>query len=240
MDQLASIGVAFQDQFIEKIFEQNCQYYENPPNTPITLSSIFSRKPWKQWATTSVYEKHRLIRPWGLGELYESETGIWLLGGKKTRTPGQYMRADPDTALPTHEPMVNTNERIHSSVRIRLDLDGLDLNDVGLYKCPALLKKGPWDLRQVRIKVYDPIGRNSNWGPASERNEARGDDLRWVWEYAGPDEDAPRVKMMIEENMGPYERQLLLLNKGKIPHLRRLLVPRARIERCGGGEILLP
>jgi hypothetical protein len=53
--------------------------------------------------------------------------------------------------------MTSTNERIHSSVRIRLELEGLGLNDIGLYKCPALLRKGPWRLSQVRIKVDDPI-----------------------------------------------------------------------------------
>jgi hypothetical protein len=41
------------------------------------------------------------------------------------------------------------------------------------------------------------------------------DDLRWVWEYAGPEENEPRDRLLIEENLGPYERKLLLLNKGK-------------------------
>ena len=157
MDQLASIGVAFQDEYIDQVFEENLQYYENPPNTPKTLSSIFSRRPWKQWAIKSVYEKHRPVRPWGLGEIYESEQGLWLIGGKHIRTPGLYKRADPDDGTETNVPMTHTNERIHSSVRIRLELEGLGLNDVGLYKCPALLKEGPWRLSQVRIKVDDPI-----------------------------------------------------------------------------------
>jgi hypothetical protein len=122
MDQLASIGVAFQDEFIDQVFDQNVQYYETPPKT--TISSVFSRRE-KQWAIREVYEKHKPVRPFGLGQIYESETGIWLLAGKKCRTPGLYTRADPDTGVPTDEPLTHTNERIHSCVRIRLDLEGL-------------------------------------------------------------------------------------------------------------------
>jgi len=75
MDQLASIGVAFKDDYIDQIFAENVRYYYNPPKTPTTLSSIFSRPPQKQWAIESVYEKHVPVRPWALGEIYESETG---------------------------------------------------------------------------------------------------------------------------------------------------------------------
>lgn len=111
--------------------------------------------------------------------------------------------------------MVNTNERIHSSVRIRLDLDGLDLDDKGLYRCPALLVKGPWELRQVHIKVRDAIPLTATWGPNAPPSADIDDGMRWVWEYAGPEDGAPKIRMMVEEKLGPYERQLLLLNKGK-------------------------
>jgi hypothetical protein len=122
MDQFASIGVAFQDEFIDQVFDQNVQYYENPPKT--TITNAFSRRE-KQWAIREVYEKHKPVRPFGLGQIYESETGIWLLAGKQCRTPGLYTRADPDTGMLTDEPLTHTNERIHSCVRIRLDLEGL-------------------------------------------------------------------------------------------------------------------
>ena len=150
---------------------------------------------------------------WGLGEIYSSETGVWLIAGKKTRTPGLYKRSDQD-GLPTNIPLRNTNERIHSSVRVRLELDGLGLNDVGLYKCPALLEKGPWRLRQARVRVQDPIPYNSSWGPGTPPADEQPDDLRWLWEYDGPEEDAPKVRTMMEETLGPYERKLLLLNRG--------------------------
>ena len=37
----------------------------------------------------------------------------------------------------------------------------------------------------------------------------------FIWEYDGPENKAPRVRTMVEENLGPYQRKLLLLNKGK-------------------------
>lgn len=113
--------------------------------------------------------------------------------------------------------MTHTNERIHSSVRIRLDLGGLGEEDMTKYKCPALLKKGPWRLDQIRIKVTDPIPPTATWGPTAPAalDDERTSDLRWVWEYDGPEKNAPVIQTIIEENLGPYERKLLLLNKGK-------------------------
>ncbi len=37
------------------------------------------------------------------------------------------MRVDPETNEDTDEPLLNTNERIHSSVRVRLACGGLGL-----------------------------------------------------------------------------------------------------------------
>jgi hypothetical protein len=76
MDQLASIGVTFKDDYIDQVFADNVRYYYNPPKTPTTLSSLFSRPAQKQWAIESIYEKHKPVRPWALGEVYESETSL--------------------------------------------------------------------------------------------------------------------------------------------------------------------
>jgi len=100
MDQLASIGVAFQDEVIEHIFHQNAEYYKNLPELegPAT----------KQWATKAIYDKHKPVRPWGLGKLYESETGFWRLAGSTRRTPGLIKRSDPWHGILTDIPMKNT------------------------------------------------------------------------------------------------------------------------------------
>jgi hypothetical protein len=104
MDQLASIGVAFQDEFIEHIFQQNVEYYNNLPKP----KGPCARKADKQWATKEIYDKHKPVRPWGLGKIYESETGIWRLAGSIRRTPGLNKRSNPDNGLLTDVPMENT------------------------------------------------------------------------------------------------------------------------------------
>jgi hypothetical protein len=232
MDQLASIGVVFKDKTIDKIFQENVSYYFDPPPKPKSFTDIFKRKPWPQWAISSVYNEHKPVRPWGLGEIYDSETGFYHLAGKTIRTPGMYHRVDPDTALATPEFLTDTNERIHSSVRIRLDLEGLGYDDVGLYKCAALFKEGPWRLRRMRIKVRDPIPRHATWNRFQKPEQILEEDrnVRWVWEYVGPDAYAPPETIMIEEPLGPYERQLLLLNKGKSGILWHFWSPRCTLQ----------
>lgn len=128
---------------------------------------------------------------------------------------------------------------IPGSVRVRLDRAGLGLNDNGLYKCPALLKNGPWQLRRIRLDVDDPIPWNATWGPGAPPPEVsdrlrhvdlhkiflctsmlmiaqsrQPDDQRWVWQYVGPEEEVPKQHIMVEESRGPYERKLLLKSKG--------------------------
>ncbi|RDL40581.1 uncharacterized protein BP5553_00560 [Venustampulla echinocandica] len=215
MDQLASVGVAFRDEFIDHIFKKSVEFYEDPTAIPPTPFSLFSRRPEKQWAIKSIYDKHKPVRPWGLGKVYNSETGIYALAGKTLRTPGLNMRRDSDTGESTGVLMTDTNERIHSSVRIRLELEGLGLDDIGLYGCNALLKNGLWRLRQKRMKNCDPIPWNATWGPGTSPLANPQDDLRWVWEYCGPEDGAPNDRIMVEESLGPYERKLLLLNKGR-------------------------
>ena len=43
-----------------------------------------------------------------------------------------------------------------------------------------------------------------------------GDGLRWVWEYAGPEKNAPKNpedRILAEEPLGPYERYFYSLRK---------------------------
>jgi hypothetical protein len=212
MDQLASIGIAFEDEFIDKIFEENVQYYEDAPKTPKTFSSMFSRRPDTQWAVTSVYDKHKPVRPFALGAISQSDKGIFLITGEATRTPGLYKRLNPDTGAPTKVAMTNTNERIHSSVRMRLELEGLGPGDHGLYNCKALTKKGPWLLSQREIEVADPIAWDASWGPETPPAAVAPENLRWVWEYDGPEKEAPIVHTMVEDNLGPYQRSVSHIN----------------------------
>ncbi|KAL8726592.1 MAG: hypothetical protein Q9166_006627 [cf. Caloplaca sp. 2 TL-2023] len=77
-------------------------------------------------------------RPWSFGKIYNSLTGVYLLDGPTTRTPGMYYRMDPNTGRATSKPLRQTNEYIHPSVRTRLELDGPGKDDRGAYDGKAL------------------------------------------------------------------------------------------------------
>ncbi|KAF2500618.1 hypothetical protein BU16DRAFT_502560 [Lophium mytilinum] len=85
------------------------------------------------------YRKHReRERPWSFGELYNSMSGIYAIGGGTTRTPGTYYAVDPDTGRATSRPLHDTHEYVHPSARTRLRLGGPGVDDKGVYECRAL------------------------------------------------------------------------------------------------------
>ncbi|CAI6340396.1 unnamed protein product [Periconia digitata] len=78
------------------------------------------------------------VRPWGFGEIFNSMTGLFAMGGGATRTPGQYYATDPITNRPTARCLRLTNEYIHASARTRIRLNGPGIGDRGPYDCRAL------------------------------------------------------------------------------------------------------
>lgn len=230
MDQLASIGLAFYPDTIDKMFEKSVYYFFDHP-----LSSESDSEPpkrddaWDQWADSPIYDEHKPVRPWGLGRIVQPDTGLYRLAGKTTRKPGLYRRTDPKTGRPTDDFLANTNEKIHRSVRLRLNLGGLGYDDVGLYKCRALLKEGPWDLQQVCVVATRDMEVLDRGVP--EIVEELEEDIRWGWVYVGPGEDAPPRTVMMEEALGPYEKRLLRLNKGMV-RLIRSTCPLYCVQSC--------
>ncbi|KAI9721763.1 MAG: hypothetical protein M1812_002098 [Candelaria pacifica] len=133
------------------------------------------------------------VRPWGLGRIYNSLKGVYYLAGSKVRTPGQYRKADPDTGLPTAAALLNTNEFIHASVRIRLGLGGHGAEDKGDYKCEALKD---WRLKGVDADTLSP----DNGGAAKERIGIR-------WEHGSAEKGGSKV--LYEDILGFQEMKLL-------------------------------
>lgn len=208
MDQLASIGVGFLDGCIDQIFQDNVLFYHNLPKRTHLMK--------KQWAKKSTYEQNKPVRPFGLGKICETYKGMHHFAGKAVRTPGLYHRASLVNSAPTIFKLVQTNERIHSSVRIRMQLSGLGPNDHGLYKCPALTKPRVWHLRQMESYNDNPIPSNASWGP--EGVPGISDNyLRWVWFYTGPEKTAPQARVLIEDNLGPYQRSVFPLDINNLP-----------------------
>lgn len=77
-------------------------------------------------------------RAWGLGQIRYPDSWITVAAGTIIRRPGCFMRVDEDTNADTEEPLLSTNERIHSSVRVRLACGGLGMDDRHTWTCPSL------------------------------------------------------------------------------------------------------
>ncbi|PSR99232.1 hypothetical protein BD289DRAFT_47581 [Coniella lustricola] len=180
-------------------------------------------------------------RPWGFGQTRYPTSKLELLGGTSIRRPGCFMRVDVDTNEDTTEPLLNTNERIHSCVRVRLELDGMSMDDRQTWQCTPLSdddsRKGHavWRLINVgAISQEEKDDSDSFW--IGELANARKDydlqelyrshkgDGNWKWAY---DKHAlvkngvgkrvePRVETLPEEPMAGYwERHLLALTVGE-------------------------
>jgi len=269
MDQLASIGVEFDEMTIERLYGELERYYLNSKDGSLPTSSdkphklhkpkqhepldhspqIKSLKQFPQvelpdhpsqttspspsifsflgrtalnWAIEPVFGHNTPIRPWGLGQTFAAKDFFYKLIGQITRTPGLYHKVDSSTGKPTNMWLEDSNERVHSSVRVRLALQGLGLDDQDVWDCKALSKK--WQLKKTTTQFEDPVPRGvDGWAGESDDSSHSSDgsrttlsEERWVWEYIGPENDAPppRQRIMVEDPLGPYERQFLKLAAG--------------------------
>ncbi|KAK0748607.1 hypothetical protein B0T21DRAFT_380396 [Apiosordaria backusii] len=307
MDQLASIGVQFDEAVIMRLFDHLEHSYRDmaekdskfahgrkrsrPPSeatvengTPQEETSMIPE--WlrthlpkateigkkiigeKHWAIEPICESNLPLRPWALGALRGASKGYHKLVGSNIRSPCTYKKRDTITGKETDEFLEDTNERVHSSVRVRLALQGLGLNDKDIWEASAL--KGKWAVRKTTQEFVDPIPKAvASWerpavaaaGPPSaattswkrklglfNKTATKQDDdgsiatsnaatlvdtaveqqrplhamdnkgYRWVWEYCGKEKDAPPQRVMVEEPLGPFERQLLRLSGG-VPNI---------------------
>lgn len=272
MDQLASVGVEFDEATINRLFTRLAQSYrdtikskiaqaasedpesdDEPESGSAACCGLFNKiiPNVEQWAIEPIYSNNKPFRPWSLGAILGSQGYFFKLAGFNIRTPGLYKRVDPDTGNPIHEHLQNTNERIHSSVRTRLALEGLGLNDKSKWDAPALKKH--WRLRKTvgefpdpippSVRTWEPLGSKGaanlakeqsgetayiNWFYRATTQTALDEAIenqrplplvaergyRWVWEYHGSKKHAPPQTSLLEEPLGPYERQLLRLCGG--------------------------
>jgi hypothetical protein len=207
MDQLASVGVEFDPKCLGVLFEGTKNYYE----------SLKDKKGGIPWASPDMYNNNSPLRPWALAAISKASSPFYLFAGTDTRSPGRYRQVDPHTERAKKEFLCNTNERIHSSVRVRRAWKGLGLNDKAVWE-PASLKG--WEPKRVKTEFEDPVPKNPSWAAELEGS----DDLieafhndRYVWECTaktGAHID-PKARIMVEEPLGPYERHLLHLSAGK-------------------------
>ncbi|KUI58948.1 hypothetical protein VP1G_06197 [Cytospora mali] len=129
-------------------------------------------------------------RSWALGQTRYPDGWVTLAAGTIVRHPGCFMRVNPDTNADTDEPLLNTDERVHSSVRVRLSCQGMGMDDRRIWPCPSLLKDDSGTNR--------PVWKLEK-GSAAEVERATGPQSVW-WEkelgrgHVGYNEDIYRFE----------------------------------------------
>ncbi|KAH8891804.1 peptidoglycan binding domain-containing protein [Thozetella sp. PMI_491] len=252
-DQLTSVGVEFERKSMEAVFKKDLRYaaahpYPHVPSgssvpIPFATNAVFPAADearnrdekdcdWKHEHPDGTPEQlWATARPWGLGQLRYPTSWLQKMLGTADRRPGLFMRVDPESNEVTAEPLLSTEERIHSSVRVRLASGGLGLDDKALWECRALTK-GP-DGGPLWVLEKDVAGQLAGLSTQEDDCNAQSDlqdgaymlekgDGQWVWSFAGKSssksihgQEVPQAKYLPEEPMtGYWERLLLSFTKG--------------------------
>ncbi|KAF6810874.1 peptidoglycan binding domain-containing protein [Colletotrichum sojae] len=171
----------------------------------------------------------KLARPWGLGQMRYPDNRLLTIAGTVVRHPGTFKRTDPHTNEETEEHLVNTNETVHSSVRVRIACQGLGTDDGAVWDCKPLTRREDdselWKLgrrpanaaelnaiKGLRPRELD-LGEDEYYGELYPVGDGDG---QWQWvisdKHRGLASDA---KALPEEPMtGYWERYLLALTAG--------------------------
>ncbi|PSR80000.1 hypothetical protein BD289DRAFT_79241 [Coniella lustricola] len=176
--------------------------------------------------TTTTAAATATARPYALGQLRAPTSTLQHALGTITRHPASFHRIDEATNVPIpSEPLRNTGEAVHASVRVRLACGGLGLDDAGVWKCPGLstaaggdggggddgreIEDGNGGWRLVRSDDDDGDGDEEEEGEKSW-----GCQHTWRWEKAQGEPDT--VRILPEEPLhGVCEKMLLEVSKGE-------------------------
>jgi uncharacterized protein (DUF2235 family) len=167
-----------------------------------------------------------IYKGWAMGKLYNSCYFPTSLGGTRTREPGRYHGTFYETGkVDSGRLLERTEERMHASVRARIDLGGRDVetdwNQVfpnGMSVWPLIVyywrrltrrapklyrphKSGPlkgWKLLDGHESHKEP-NYNIDMSPVESRQ------IKWIYSGSEPSSS----KSMLEDKLGPFELQLL-------------------------------
>lgn len=134
--------------------------------------------------------RHKKVRPWSFGKIYNSMSGIYAIGGGTTRTPGTYYAVNPDSGQVTDRPLRDTHEYIHPSVRTRILDRGPGTDDKGDYEPEAM---NDW-----KLVIEYPHGSDA-------RPEI-------YWKARFPEKNVS-TRILPESPLGAVERKLLALDE---------------------------
>ncbi|MCJ1410985.1 hypothetical protein MMC19_005073 [Ptychographa xylographoides] len=151
---------------------------------------------WQRELNVKYYERQEppRVQPWAFGELYDSLIGWAVLGGSKTRTPGQYHVTNSKTGKSESRKLHHTEEHIHPCVRARITAGCRGIQGKSLYKPRAL--KGFRLLAPGEAVADSNIAHNLHSADSLDR-------FRWVYHC----HDGTTV-IIPECNMGDVELQL--------------------------------
>ena len=116
----------------------------------------------------------QFARPWALGQIRSPTSVVQTWAGKTVRRPCLSVRVDEDTNEDTAEPLLDTAETIHSSVRVRLACAGLGVDDKETWPCESLLGKHKDGKPLWRLEKGLPAGYQPSQPPPNRYSKPKG------------------------------------------------------------------
>lgn len=172
-------------------------------------------------------------RSWSSG-LIDTSNFLWVYevaGTHHVRTPGQYFVVDGETGAPVHDPphsrflkpLENTQERIHSSVRIRLARNGPGINDKGMYSAEALTphRWRDWNGRKRHGWTCERVESDEDIEAAADAQKSfpHEEKAKFLWRSSNADETKGELlaeetqekwpEVLLEDVLGYYEKMLM-------------------------------
>lgn len=192
--------IKFDEEYIEDLLNSEIQWYER--------------------------NKKEEYRGWGMGKVYNTVYFPISLTGTRVRHPGRYNAAFYMTGKDETRLLENTEERMHSCVRARIDLGGRPVEPDWNQVFPNGFSIRPWltllwhKIFQSPEKTYQPQanksplhgwrlddGHDSHREPNWELVVSPVEDKKIQWVYEG--EDPCSTRIMPEDTLGPFELKLL-------------------------------
>ncbi|KAF2717279.1 hypothetical protein K431DRAFT_288659 [Polychaeton citri CBS 116435] len=183
------------------------------------------------------YDRHNNYQPWALGKLYDSLRFPQSLLGARVRHPGGYYRTFYETGnQDERHPLQNTQEYMHASVRVRMDLGGTAVEPDWQHVFPRGLglkplfqlawhkiQRKPFPASYRPTRCRGPMegwtlvdGHKSHAAPNMDLNangqsgHAPAHEVKWVYEGNDPEQ---KGKVILEDKLGRYERMMLQFDR---------------------------
>ncbi len=167
----------------------------------------------------------KTARPWSLGQIRYPSSWIQVFAGTAHRRPGLFNRTDPETNDDTGIALKRTDERVHSSVRVRLACRGLGLDDRKPWECTPLTQDGKnklWKLQRASSPAVEAQAKPnelSHWAahyPPEDLYQTHPSDGQFCWVIQSNKQKVKVTVLPEEPLIGYWEKMLLHLTTGEV------------------------